>query len=62
MAQHADKYDNDDDNGFACECGFVSAGHSTKRSRDARLAQHRQEHETGEPMPELAVFRGDVPA
>lgn len=40
-----------------CECGWVSAGWDRKKDADARRAQHHEEHETNEPMPELAVFR-----
>lgn len=60
-ALHVDKYGDDETYGFTCSCGFDSPGHPTKRSRDARAAQHRDEHDSGEAMPELAVFRGDVP-
>jgi hypothetical protein len=42
---------------FECpRCDFVSAGHPTKKARDARGQQHLTEHETGEPMPELVDF------
>jgi hypothetical protein len=37
-------------------CGFTSTGWPTKADRDARAAQHKAEHETGDPMPELADF------
>jgi hypothetical protein len=41
--------------GFECnDCGFTSDGWPTKKARDARMRQHRAEHETGDPMPELA--------
>jgi hypothetical protein len=38
------------------ECGFTSTGWPTKADRDARAAQHKAEHESGQPMPELADF------
>ena len=38
------------------ECGFASSGWSTKKARDERAKQHKAEHETGEPMPELIEF------
>lgn len=57
------RVESDDDTGthtFMCECGFMSARHETKKSANARGAEHMQEHETGEPMRELADFmRGE---
>lgn len=45
---------------FVCsECGFTSSGWPTKTARDQRGRQHKAEHESGEPMPELAEFRKD---
>jgi hypothetical protein len=38
------------------ECGFTSTGWPTKADRDARAKQHKAEHESGQPMPELADF------
>lgn len=42
---------------FTCKepgCEFTSTAWPSKAARDARGRQHRTEHETGEPMPELA--------
>jgi len=39
------------------ETAFESTGWKTKKLRDARAAQHMEEHETGEPMQELHEFR-----
>jgi hypothetical protein len=36
------------------ECGWVSYGWDTKKGAAERGAQHQAEHETGEPIPELA--------
>lgn len=44
---------------FKCkekDCGFESRGHETKKLADARGKEHMQEHESGEPMRELAEF------
>lgn len=38
------------------ECGFTSTGWDTKKASTARGKQHQAEHESGEPMPELADF------
>lgn len=39
---------------FLCpQCEFVSAGWPTKSGADQRGKQHANEHETGEPVPEL---------
>lgn len=47
---------------YVCpRCGFSSLRWPTAEQRDARGAQHEEEHRTKVPMPELAVFRGDVP-
>ena len=35
-------------------CGFVSRGWPTKKAAAERGAQHQAEHDSGEPMPELA--------
>ena len=40
-------------------CGFKSSGWDTKKLRDKRAKQHLEEHETGEPMQELADFRSE---
>lgn len=40
-------------------CGFVSRGWPSKSAAAERGRQHKAEHETGEPMPELADFRRD---
>jgi hypothetical protein len=37
------------------ECEFISTGWPTKKAATARGRQHKAEHETGEPMPELAT-------
>jgi hypothetical protein len=37
-------------------CEFISAGWGTKKARDERGRQHKAEHETREPMQELADF------
>lgn len=42
--------------GFECPCGFVSAGWSKKADATARETQHQAEHDTAEPMTELADF------
>lgn len=42
----------------ARSCGWTTSGWSTRSQADARLAQHLEEHETGEPMPELIEFLG----
>lgn len=40
---------------YVCEdCGFVSSGWPTKKAASERGEQHAAEHESGEPMPELA--------
>lgn len=37
-----------------CDCGaWRSIGWPTRSSADERRAQHKTEHETGKPMPEL---------
>jgi hypothetical protein len=42
---------------FECpDCGWLSRGWATKKARDERGRQHKAEHETGEPMSELADF------
>jgi hypothetical protein len=46
--------------GFECPrpgCGFRSDGWRLKKHSVARAKQHDEEHETGEPMPELADFK-----
>lgn len=48
---------------FVCEvprCGFVSYGWTTKEQADARAEQHKNEHDTGEPMVELIEFEAQV--
>lgn len=40
----------------APQCGFRSLSHLTEEARDARGAQHKTEHETGQAMPELVDF------
>lgn len=45
---------------FICDrCEFVSHGWGTEVERDARGEQHHAEHDTDEPMQELADFRKD---
>jgi hypothetical protein len=40
---------------YTCKgCGFTSTGWPTKKAADSRGKQHQTEHETGDPMPELA--------
>lgn len=41
---------------FTCPCGFESTGWTVKADAAARELQHDLEHETGQPMPELADF------
>ncbi len=38
------------------DCGWTSTGWPTKKQRDERGRQHRDEHATAEPMPELVDF------
>lgn len=38
---------------------FVSSGWPTKKVAEARGLQHIDEHEGGDPMPELAEFRAE---
>lgn len=40
-----------------CECKFLSARWPTAEIAEARILQHRKEHETGELMPPLSEFR-----
>lgn len=42
--------------GFTCPCGFTSTGWEVKAAAVARDKQHATEHDTGQPMPELADF------
>lgn len=45
---------------FECKkCEFKSSGWTSATLRDRRAVQHMEEHETGEPMQELADFRND---
>lgn len=37
-------------------CHFFSGGWATAELAEARYNQHLEEHETGEPMPELVEF------
>lgn len=47
----------DDGYVFTCaDCGFESSGWSSKQKATARGAEHKAEHESGEPMRELADF------
>ncbi len=41
---------------FECPCGFVSDGWEVKADMTARKGQHAAEHDTAEPMTELADF------
>jgi hypothetical protein len=44
---------------FACPtCPFTSRGWESKKRAEQRRAQHRQEHDTREAMPELADVAG----
>lgn len=40
-----------------CACGFTSSGWRQKKLALARLIEHSEEHETGEPARELVEFR-----
>lgn len=40
-------------------CGFKTTGWPTKKAAESRHAEHMQEHETGEPMPELYLVNND---
>ncbi len=42
--------------GFVCSCGFRSQGWSVKADATAHKSQHATEHDTAEPMLELADF------
>ena len=45
---------------FECaDCDFTSTGWPTKKAATARGQQHKDEHESGAPMPELDTFRRD---
>ena len=49
-----DKFGRVAEEGSLIPCGFVSRGWPTQEAADATGAAHEKEHETGEPMPELA--------
>ena len=42
-----------------CACGFETTDWPTREIAEARIGQHAAEHETGEPMPSLSVFRAE---
>jgi len=42
--------------GFACDCGFESTKWRTRDHAQFRAEQHSEEHDTGEPMPNLREF------
>jgi hypothetical protein len=49
--------------GFECQennCEWTSTGWETKKLATTRGDQHKDEHESGEPMQELAEFEGRV--
>ena len=48
---------------FTCDvpgCEFASFGWDTEEQASARGAEHKNEHETGQPMTELTAFEASV--
>lgn len=48
---------------FTCDvpgCEFTSSGWDTEEQASARGAEHKNEHETGQPMTELTAFEASV--
>lgn len=46
----------DETHGFVCDCGFASTNWPTKKAAQERAQQHKNEHETGELMPDVNEF------
>lgn len=63
MPKYTARVENSDDSegnrkyDAVCTCGFASIGWDKKKHADERMAQHLEEHASGEPMEELADFR-----